>query len=165
MILAITDANIFIDLIHLDLLSHFFKLNLEFHTSLEVYDQLLEEQALQLDLYINSKQLKMHSSTEQEILEMQKMNFHKGLELADRTIFYHAKRLNSIVLSGDNLLRKFCSGQQLDVRGIIWLFDELLEQGILDSNTLVTKMELLLKTNSRLPRKECLSRIEKWKKF
>jgi hypothetical protein len=165
MILAITDANIFIDLIHLELLPYFFKLNLEFHTSFEVYNQLLEEQAEQLDLYINNKQLKLHSSTDQEIVELQKMNFHKGLELADRTIFFHAKRLNSIVLSGDNLLRKFCLSQQLDVRGIIWLFDELLEKGVLDASTLAFKMEVLLKINSRLPMKECANRIEKWRKF
>jgi hypothetical protein len=159
MVLAITDANIFIDLMHLNLLPHFFKLNLECHTTFEVYDQLLDEQALQLDVYINNKQLKLHSSTEQEILEMQKIDFHKGLELADRTVFYHAKRMNSIVLSGDNLLRKFCEKQQLEVRGIIWLFDELLEQGILNANTLAVKLELLLKMNARLPVKECLNRI------
>jgi predicted nucleic acid-binding protein len=164
MVLAITDANIFIDLIHLNLLPHFFQLNLEFHSTIEVYNQLLDEQAIQLDFYINTKKLKLHSSTEQEILEINGMRFHQGLELADRTVFYHAKRLNSIVLSGDNLLRKFCLSQQLDVRGIIWLFDEFLDQDVLEASALVIKMERLLDINARLPRKEYISRIEKWQR-
>ncbi len=42
--LAITDACIFIDLIELRLTSEFFKLPIEIHTSLDVYNELYPEQ-------------------------------------------------------------------------------------------------------------------------
>lgn len=42
--LAVTDANIFIDLIILGLIQHLFGLDIEIHTTREVFDQLTEHQ-------------------------------------------------------------------------------------------------------------------------
>jgi hypothetical protein len=40
MTVAVTDANIFIDLIKLDLIKYLFNINLTIHTTREVFDQL-----------------------------------------------------------------------------------------------------------------------------
>jgi hypothetical protein len=42
--IAVTDANIFIDLIEIDIFHFLFDLGLEIHTTKAVYDQLIPEQ-------------------------------------------------------------------------------------------------------------------------
>jgi hypothetical protein len=49
--LAVTDACIFIDLIELQLTAHFFKLQIEIHTSLDVFNELFDNQKEILKAY------------------------------------------------------------------------------------------------------------------
>lgn len=49
--IAVTDACIFIDLIELDLISDFFQLELELHTTVDVMNELFQEQKQVLIAY------------------------------------------------------------------------------------------------------------------
>ena len=160
---AVTDANIFIDLIILELVAHLFKLKLHIHTTREVYDQLNADQKQKLQSFCDLKQLFVYNFDEQEISEIQSLDFPRGLELADRTVFYYANKFNSVVLSGDNKLRKFCEAKGLKVFGIIWLFDQFVEFELIDKAMAVNKLEKLLGYNDRLPIEEIMKRLKKWK--
>lgn len=164
MILAVTDANIFIDLIHLEMLGYLFNLDIEIHTTLEVHDQLNTNQKKIIQNFIQSKDLLVYSFSFEELAEIYSLDCPNGLELADRTIFYYAEKFNSIVLSGDVKLRKHCEKINIEVKGIIWVFDQLNEKKVLDSRILADKMEELIQFNSRLPMEICQDRIDKWKK-
>jgi rRNA-processing protein FCF1 len=161
--IAVTDANIFIDLIILELIVHLFQLELQIHTTREVYDQLNAGQKQNLQHFCDSEQLLVYNFNIQEIAEIQSLDFPSGLEPADRTVFYYARKLNSIVISGDNKLRKFCESKGLKVYGIIWLFDQLVELDLIPKTTAVSKLERLLGYNDRLPIEEIMKRLKKWK--
>lgn len=163
MILAVTDANIFIDLIYLEMLGYLFNLDIEIHTTLEVHDQLNTNQKKIIQNFIQSKDLLVYSFSFEELSEIYSIDCPNGLELADRTIFYYAEKFNSVVLSGDVKLRKYCEKINIEVKGIIWVFDQLYEKRVLDSRILADKMEELIQFNSRLPLEICQERIEKWK--
>ncbi len=163
MILAVTDANIFIDLIYLEMLGYLFNLDIEIHTTLEVHDQLNTNQKKIIQNFIQSKDLLVYSFSFEELTEIYSIDCPNGLELADRTIFYYAEKFNSIVLSGDIKLRKYCEKINIDVRGIIWVFDQLNEKKVLSAQVLASKMEELIQFNSRLPVEICQERIQKWK--
>ena len=163
MILAVTDANIFIDLIYLEMLGYLFNLDIEIHTTLEVHDQLNTNQKKIIQNFIQSKDLLVYSFSFEELTEIYSIDCPNGLELADRTIFYYAEKFNSIVLSGDIKLRKYCEKINIDVRGIIWVFDQLNEKKVLSAQVLASKMEELIQFNSRLPIEICQERIQKWK--
>ena len=163
MILAVTDANIFIDLIHLEMLGYLFNLDIEIHTTLEVHDQLNTNQKKIIQNFIQSKDLLVYSFSFEELTEIYSIDCPNGLELADRTIFYYAEKFNSIVISGDIKLRKYCEKINIDVRGIIWVFDQLNEKKVLSAQVLASKMEELIQFNSRLPVEICQERIQKWK--
>jgi hypothetical protein len=60
---AITDACIFIDLIELRLTSQFFGLQIETHTSLDVYNELYPEQQELLKAYQSIGKLIIHNIT------------------------------------------------------------------------------------------------------
>ena len=165
MILAVTDANIFIDLIHLEMLGYLFNLDIEIHTTLEVHDQLNTNQKKIIQNFIQSKDLLVYEFSFEELTEIYSLDCPSGLEMADRTIFYYADKFNSIVLSGDVKLRKHCEKIDIEVKGIIWVFDQLNEKKVLDSRRLADKMEELIQFNSRLPLEICQERIDKWKKL
>lgn len=107
--IAITDANIFIDLITLQMLTLLFKVGFDIITTKEIIDQ-----------------------------------------------------LKAIVLTGDGPLRKFCETKRLDVKGLIWLFDEWVEKKLINSVQAAEKMKLLLSYNNRMPKEICEERIKKW---
>ena len=163
MILAVTDANIFIDLIYLEMLGYLFNLDIEIHTTLEVHDQLNTNQKKIIQNFIQFKDLLVYSFSFEELTEIYSIDCPNGLELADRTIFYYAEKFNSVVLSGDVKLRKYCEKINIDVRGIVWVFDQLNENKVLSAHVLASKMEELIQFNSRLPIEICQERIQKWK--
>ncbi len=72
--LAVTDANIFIDLIILELIEHLFGLDIEIHTTREVFDQLTTRQKEILNAYHLSGELTVYEFSEQEIEEICTLN-------------------------------------------------------------------------------------------
>jgi hypothetical protein len=99
--LAVTDANIFIDLIILGLIEHLFGLNIEIHTTREVFDQLTSRQKEILISYHVDGRLKVYDFSGEELAEIYTLDFPAGLEPADRTVFYYAKLLACLVISGE----------------------------------------------------------------
>ena len=67
-------------------------------------------------------------------------------------------------MTGDGSLRKLATAAGTEVRGIIYLFDELLAQRIITCEMAVEKIEQLLTINSRLPKDAIRIRVRLWKK-
>jgi len=68
--IAITDACIFIDLIDLRLMSEFFGLPLEIHTSLDVYNELFPDQQELLKAYQSTGKLFLHNRTQDDRIQL-----------------------------------------------------------------------------------------------
>ena len=161
--LAVTDANIFIDLILLEILEHLFALGIEVFTTQEVVDQLNEDQLVKLSPFITANKLNVYSFDSVEIKEVLTMDAPRSLELADKSVAWLSLHLSAMVLTGDGVLRKFCVSKKLEVRGIIWFFDQVVNLGIMDCKVAAAKMEKLVVINPRLPKDEIFSRIKIWK--
>lgn len=160
--IAVTDAIIFIDLIETQLLGYLFDLEFEVHTTYEVYNQLNTEQERVAKNFVQSKSLLLYSFSFEEILEISEIDFPSGLETADRTVYYYATKIDGLILTGDNKLRKFCESKKRSVKGVIWVFDQIVEKNLLTQKQMAVKMQELLQINSRLPKEECTNRITKW---
>jgi hypothetical protein len=160
--LAVTDANIFIDLIILGLIGHLFELGIGIHTTREVFDQLTSRQRETLIAWHLDGSLIIYEFSAEEISEIYALQFPAGLEAADRTVFYYATRLACMVISGDNKLRKHCEKNGLEVHGLIWIFDRVVELELISKKNMVEKLEKLMSYNDRLPMEELLRRIKQW---
>ena len=160
--IAVTDANIFIDLIKLQLLGHLFNLEFEIHTTREVVDQLNESQYQKIEPLIQSNNLTVCHFTGDELSAISDLECPRALEFADRTVVFLAARIAAEVLTGDGPLRKFCTSQGLIVHGIIWLFDEFLDKKLILPATAIEKLTELLGFNSRLPKEDCMNRLKLW---
>lgn len=160
--LAVTDANIFIDLIKLQLIGFLFNIELEIHTSQEIVDQLTDSQSQVLQQFIDAGVLHATLFTADEIIQIQEMKASRALEFADKTVFFLAKKINATILTGDGALRKFCVANKFQVNGIVWLFDEFEARKLITGKIAAEKMKQLMSFNDRLPKAECEERLKRW---
>ncbi len=162
--LAVTDANIFIDLFKLQMLPLLFQIKMEIYTTQEIIDQLSEDQIIAINEFIISNTLIVCKLSEEELEEVVNLEAPRALEIADKSVAWLSIKLEALVLSGDGPLRKFCQTKNLEVRGIIWLFDSFLETNLISLESAREKMTALLSINSRLPKELCEERIKSWSK-
>ncbi|HRI61822.1 MAG TPA: hypothetical protein PK228_18920 [Saprospiraceae bacterium] len=160
--IAVTDANIFIDLIWLDRIAGLFELGLEVVTPHEVMEELLHNQLDILQPYIESKQLVVHHLSDAAYLELDDWEVSNRLSFPDKTALYLAKKLDAMVLTGDNLFRKQAISLMLEAHGLLWIFEQWVLQGWIVSQEARELLGKLMLFNDRLPQKECQELIEKW---
>lgn len=161
--IVITDANIFMHLIDAGLLDSFFKLELEFSTTREVFGEIGEEQQ-QLSPYCDSGQLLVINSSDEEVELIEEFECAAGLSFPDRTIIYHANAKKWVVLTGEKLMRNECEARELEVHGILWIMDEMIGAGVISPLEMAAKLEELINLpDFRVPKTDCKSRIDAWK--
>lgn len=146
---AVTDACIFIDLIELDMITAFFQLDIDLHTTVAVINELFQEQKQVLEAYQSVGKLHVHNLDDADFQEMIKIPFPRGLSQEDRSVIYLAKKLGgAIVISSDKLVRDFASKLNLPYHGIFWVLDQLLSQGLIDKSAALQILTEMPKINS-----------------
>ncbi|MEM9673992.1 MAG: hypothetical protein ACFB15_20730 [Cyclobacteriaceae bacterium] len=165
--LAVTDACIFIDLLDLDLTSSFFGLDLEVHTTREVMDELFSGQQEILKAYQTVGKLTVHNLASDDLLAIQATNYPKALSQQDKSVIHLANQIDAVILSSDGAVRKYAQRAGLEIHGIFWIFDQLVDQQLLDKQVAITKLNnlmdgnLMYRNNPQL-QKEANLRIRKW---
>lgn len=149
----------------LELLSLLFELELAIHTTQEVYLECDEEQQKQLNIFIENKQLLIHILTEEQIKDLATLSFSRRLSFSDQTILWLAHKEKNMVLTGDNLIRKWCVKNELKVHGILWVLEQFTVHDLLTTIKAIAKLELLMDINLWLPVEACRALIQKWKEI
>lgn len=160
--IAITDANIFIDLIHIELYGHLFALDFEVHTSIEVFDELNDLQKKLLQKFIRQEKLTLHDCS--EVNPIKSVKVIKGLSDSDKTVIYLAAHLNAFVLSGDGLIRRIAGIQKVELHGVFWLLDKFIHGKLVTKKRACQQLKKLMEYNKRLPIDECEKRLADWTK-
>lgn len=145
--IAVTDACIFIELHDLGLTELFFELPCEIHTTIDVVNEVLTDQAKVLFAFEQCRKLKIHSINEAERLEIRCSPFPKALSENDRTVLFLANKLEAVVLSSDKAVRNYSKRLGMEYHGILWILDQLVEYGFLCSTYAASKVEQLLAQN------------------
>jgi predicted nucleic acid-binding protein len=163
--LFISDTNIFIDLFRIDLIDLFFEMDgVDIKTTDFVIEEIRDptQQAIML-AFISQKQLEVIVSEDVDIVSiLQLRQQHKKLSVEDCSVWYYAKKLNGILLTGDGQLRKQSLKSHIEIRGILYLFDLLIAERKLSYETAILKLKELAELNSRLPENEVRLRLEDW---
>jgi rRNA maturation endonuclease Nob1 len=160
--LAVTDANIFIDLIHLDLINAFFSINLNIYTTHEILEELNENQQAIITLFETKNQIKIESPIHSSNQDLKIPTTR--LSSSDISAIILASQLNAKILSGDRLLRKIAEENKIEVNGILWIIESMIFAKIISSEIACEKAQLLMKLNKRMPADECKAKIVAWKK-
>ena len=86
----------------------------------------------------------------------------KGLSFTDCIILYQGITLSATVLTGDKKMMLSAKEMDIDVRGILYIFDQLVKQGILSHSIACQKLQQLFSRNTRLPKDEINKRLTLW---
>ena len=161
--LAVQDANIIIDLIKIDLWQIALKLDIEIYTTDFVVGELDENQLIIIQPYIDEGHFSVRTFDAEEVGEIYDLNARMpALSAVDCSVLHSARSDGAMVLTGDKRLRNEVINNQVEVHGVLWIFDELLRLEIIDFHHAITKLEILMNLNSRLPKRECQLRLDKW---
>lgn len=165
--LVVSDSNIFFDLISVNLLNKFFALPCNFATTDFVISEIERpEQQQKIQFHINSKKLEVAVFDSEEIDNINEIfeNKDNNISFTDCSVWYYAKKNSGRLLTGDGKLRKSAEKDGVKVSGILYIFDNLVEYGILNKIDASKKLMQLMQLNMRLPKGECEKLIEKWEK-
>jgi predicted nucleic acid-binding protein len=145
--LAITDACIFIDLHDLQLTAQFFSLDLEVHTSVDVINELYESQQQLLSAFLSVGKLTAHIIKEEDKKEIFSTSYPKSLSESDKTVLYLASKLNAMVLSSDKTVRNTAKNAAIDYHGMLWIFDQLVNNNFVSKSEASIKLKQLIMSN------------------
>lgn len=165
--IVVNDTNVFIDLLDVGLLDKFFLLPWEIHTTDFVMLELLREgQKETVEAYKHAGKFNVAEFDFDELMAINSL--HKrfkentNVSLTDCSVWYYAKQNNYTLLTGNRKLRNSAVNEGIEVRGIIHVFDKLVETGTIPSNIAAEKLALLKELNPRLPQTEIEKRLKMW---
>lgn len=168
-LLVVSDTNIFIDLVKLGILADFFFLPWEIHTTDYVMDELTD--SAQYDAvvsYYDRGRLSVGTFTVDEVVAIHGQSNQPGCRLSPTdlsVIMYSKKNKGCSILTGDKLLRETAQKEGLEVHGILFIFDALVENGMLPRPLAAELLEKLYSFNKHLPENEVEKRINIWRQL
>ena len=165
--IVVNDTNIFIDLHEVGLLDEFFRLPWEVHTTDYVIWEMQKEG--QKSAVVDFKDEGLLHVVEFGFEDMIKINKLKQLygdktnvSSTDCSSWYYAKQNGCILLTEDRELRSSAMGDGVDVKGILYVFDMLVETGAISLEAASDRLTLLKAINPRLPENEIKKRLKQW---
>ena len=159
-IIVVQDANIFIDLQIGQVLDNAFQMNCDFHTT----DAVLDEIEKRLDEYADRGLLRVKIMSGDELLDVAilKNQQPKRVSFEDCTLLILADHLDAILLTGDSNLRFCAESMGLEVRGTLWVLDNMVESRLITPKQAFAALQKMLSANRRLPSEECQIRLRRW---
>ena len=89
----------------------------------------------------------MHNLQELDFIEIYTRNYPKSLSETDKSVLHIANKINACVLSSDKTLRNCAKNKNIEYHGMIWIFDKLVESGVLSKKEAAIKLKQLVATN------------------
>ncbi len=85
------------------------------------------------------------------------------VSLQDVSVAYLAKKHHGILLSGDKRLRTRAAASGIEIKGILWVMDTLIEEHIITPQQSLTALNNILAAGGRMPAHEVSERRKKWR--
>lgn len=164
--IVVNDTNIFIDLHSIRLLDQFFSLPIQVHTvDFVLHEITMPEQFNDVNKFVKNGKLKVQTFMAEELKDIITLQSQcsGNVSFTDCAVWHYAKINNYTLLTGDRQLREKAIQANVTVKGIIYVFDMLVENQILPPQVAATKLEELMAINPRLPKNIMRERIEKWR--
>jgi len=160
--IIVNDTNILIDLMNISLLDVFLELDFEFHTNDLIINEITNaEQEAIINKVISENKLIVNETKAEDYPRIISLLIN-NLSFEDCSIWYYAQQIEGVLLTGDARLRKEVEKTKVEVRGVLFVFDKLIEENKITKSNAINKLTELLNINPRLPKKEIKKRIELW---
>ena len=160
---AVKDANVLIDLMDVDLLGLWFRIGIETHTTdLVIHEIKRPDQSRVISALVQAGNLKVHTLDAKGLIAVSARAALLRVSLADASAISLAEEKSAILLSGDRRVRAGGKELGLEVRGLLWVFDELVKRSLLLPADAASRLKRVLVAGARLPESECEERLRLW---
>lgn len=154
---CILDASVAIDLLHGDIVLEFDALALNVEIPDVVLAEVIEGERL------TGLSFETVEFTGEQVLEVEELNrAQRNISVPDLFAFVAAREQGEILLTGDADLRQLAEREGIEVHGVLWILDELVQEGILVPLRAAQALRDILDGNSFLPEGECELRFRQW---
>lgn len=126
---TISDAFILLDLFSLKIIEQFFNLDIEVHAPNEILDELSTHQKEVMIQHVTLNRLIVHICVEQDWIEIYQKKYPNTIAHNDKVALYLSEKLNTILLSTDQVVRQIAKNNSIKYHGILWIIDRLVESG------------------------------------
>lgn len=160
---AVKDACVLIDLANGGLLDAWFQLGIEtFTTDLVIRQVKTAHQWQAVSGFIEAGLLQIQTLSGEQIERMTQRFVGLRIGVEDQTVLFLAIEQNAVLITGDRRLRLEGTKQKVDVRGLLWVLDELIERGVLAPRLAAVKLNVMREQGAFLPSEECEKRLGLW---
>ncbi len=163
--IVVNDTNIFIDLHSVGLLNAFCELPYDIRTIDFVVNEIKDpEQIGVVNYLITNGKIKVENFSAVELMEIitEHSSVPGNLSVPDCAVCYYARKYKGTLLTGDRQLRRYAEANSVVVRGVVYVFDELVSHAIISPIIAAQKLHELMGINARLPKSEIEKRIIRW---
>lgn len=163
--IVVCDANIFIDLCTVDLFEAFFSMPWTVHTTDLVLSEInAPEQKQKIDSF--KAQIVVKEFSPDEIFQLLRLqqSIKAHLSIQDCSLLYYCCQNGFTMITGDRCLRSKAEERNIEVRGVLFIFDRLVDASIIPASIAADRLERLNSINQRLPKKEIERRLMEWRK-
>ena len=156
--IVVNDTQVLIDMYDADLLGLVERCSIKFHTVDYVMAELRRSpyKRPEIDQMVKDGILAVHSFSDKENFDLVayygKMAMQTNLSLTDCAVLKYSKDNGYRLLTGDKKLRNHAEDEGVLVSGILYLVDKFVAEQLITGDVMANRLELLLKTNPRLPK-------------
>ncbi len=159
----VKDANLILDLFNGRILDAWFALGYEtITTSLVLVEIRDEEQKIQLNTYVSKGLLKIEDAKGGDWDEIHELSIKWSVSIPDASVAVLALKSSACLLTGDGRLRKKSKELGIDVRGILWVLDLLIEQQKITSAAACVALHNITGAGAFLPKEEVEKCLKRW---
>ena len=166
--ILVNDTNIFIDMQALGLLRKMCKLPYRIHTVDFVINEIVTPDCItEIKRLVELGLIEVRTFTAPEVatIAIEHSQITTGnLSFPDVAVCRHAIENDCSLITGDKQLRKYAEEQNVEVHGVLFIFDEMVAHAIIPPSDGALMLQRLMSINARLPRKEIETRILTWEK-
>ena len=163
--IIVNDTNILIDLHSIGLLEVLCELPYDVRTVDFVIAEITDpEQSEALSALATENKIRIESFDAEELGEIitEHSSVPGNISIPDCSVCYYARKHAATLLTGDRQLRRYAEANNVSVRGILFIFDELVANNVISSQQASAKLRELVAINVRLPKSEIEKRINNW---
>jgi len=160
---VVQDANVLMDLVNGGILDAWFRLGIETWTTDFVLAEIKDpKQETTVTKAMGKRQLLVAESATESYGQISGFHTTWGISIADASVLHTAKAMEVPLMSGDATLRKAASREGVQVIGVLWALDELVDNVKISAGEAAWALVQILEAGSYLPKAECEKRIKIW---
>lgn len=160
---VVEDANVLLDLVNGGILALWLGAGFENCTTHLVWQEVtVTAQRQYVQPFVEAGLLQLEDVFPDWWSEILRLSDEVGISITDSSVWILARERRAILLTGDSKLRRHVQRAGVEVRGVLWVLDHLVETGRLQPEDAANSLRLMISTGAFLPRDECNKRIRGW---